>query len=274
MITKKEVSEALALSCVESYFLPWLKQYYDVVRLYGSSFVSLRQAFDDFAHGAEYQSYTTFPRLQDLAEVYGVVVHEYRTCTADEALESIQHQTPTDLWLMRVNQTFFAGFKRSAWREDHYICVDKNLHWINQYPLSEGTFDEVRFADVYDGAVCVYKVGDLTAVPPDTVRRQYGTQAFGAIRLPDSPEALVSAVGILRMSRKRLEKYYESDAHVRRLLHEEVAALDKLYFLWQLYRLKERDKEERDREEAYGALHDGIAGIADLEKKIAEALNR
>ena len=52
MITKKEISETLSLSCVENYFLAWLNRYYDVTKLYGNSSISLKQAFDDFANGA------------------------------------------------------------------------------------------------------------------------------------------------------------------------------------------------------------------------------
>ena len=97
MIEKKEISEALALSCVESYFLAWLNKYYDVSELYGYSFISLKQAFDDFAHGAMYQNYCYLPRLQDVAEEYGVVRHEYHSCSVKEALKLLKTQSEEDL---------------------------------------------------------------------------------------------------------------------------------------------------------------------------------
>ena len=53
MITKREITEALALSCVESYFLAWLAKRFDVSKLYGESFVPIGQVFDDFAQGAK-----------------------------------------------------------------------------------------------------------------------------------------------------------------------------------------------------------------------------
>ena len=49
---------------------------------------------------------------------------------------------------MHVNEAFFAEYKRKAWREDHYICVDGSLCWLNQYPLSEGRFTEERLKEV------------------------------------------------------------------------------------------------------------------------------
>ena len=33
--------------------------------------------------------------------------------------------------------------------------VDKELNWLNEYPLSEGKFTEEEFGEIYDGAVCV-----------------------------------------------------------------------------------------------------------------------
>ena len=145
MITKKDISETLALSCVESYFLAWLKRYYDVSKLYGNSFVSLKQVFDDFSHGAMYQNYCYIPRLQDVAEEYGIVTHEYFVCSAEKALEILKKQSDTELYLIRVNTAFFTDYKRASWREDHYICVNEKLEWINQYPLSNGIFDEKNF---------------------------------------------------------------------------------------------------------------------------------
>ena len=48
-ITKKDVMEALGLSCVENYFLAWLKQYYDVTKLYRYSFIGIDELFQSFS---------------------------------------------------------------------------------------------------------------------------------------------------------------------------------------------------------------------------------
>ncbi len=272
MITKKEISEVLALSCVESYFLAWLQRYYDVRRLYGESFITLKQVFDDFSHGAMYQNYCYIPRLQDVAEEYGVVKHEYHTCSAKEAISILRRQAEADLYLIRVNTAFFTNYKRSSWREDHYICVDQNLKWINQYPLSEGEFTEERFAEIYDGAICCYKLNDSSIDIPDCVKLEYCVQSFDVKALPNSLGDLESAVGILRVSRKRLEKYYESNTRVCALLHEENLCMDKIYFDIHLRALKELRKEGFDRAKAYSELYEKIVEIVELEKNISEAL--
>ena len=272
MINKKEISEALALSCVESYFLAWINRYYEVSNLYGNSFISLKQVFDDFSHGAMYQNYCYLPRLQDIAEEYGVVKHEYHACSAKEALELLKVQADDDLYLIRVNTAFFTGYKRSSWREDHYICVNRNLEWINQYPLSEGGFTEKQFMEVYDGAVCVYKMEDGTVDLPDYVSWQYTTQDFDVQELPGSLGALESAIGVLRVSRKRLEQYYSANMKVKTLLREEITCMDKIYFDVHLRRLKEIKKEEVDKVKAYSDLYQKIVYIIDIERKISGAL--
>lgn len=272
MINKKEISEALALSCVESYFLAWLNRYYEVSNLYSNSFISLKQAFDDFSHGAMYQNYCYLPRLQDIAEEYSVVKHEYRACSVKEALELLRNQADDDLYLIRVNTAFFTDYKRSSWREDHYICVNRNLEWINQYPLSEGTFTEERFMEVYDGAVCIYRMEDRTMTLPDYATLQYTMQDFDVQELPNSLGALESAIGVLRVSRKRLEQYYSANAKVKALLREEITYMDKIYFDVHLRRLKEIKKEEVDKVKAYSDLYQKIVYIIDIERKISGAL--
>lgn len=114
MSSKKELSETLGLSCVEKYFLAWLGRYYDVRRLYGNSFVSIGQVSNDFSRGATYENYCHIPRLQDIAEEYGVVRHSYQLCETSEALKKICAQTSDELCLIRVNTRFFLNFKRSS----------------------------------------------------------------------------------------------------------------------------------------------------------------
>ena len=272
MVTKKEISETLALSCVENYFLAWLNRYYDVTKLYGNSFISLKQVFDDFSNGAMYQNYCHLPRLQDIAEEYGVIEHSYNSCSAKDAVELLQRQSEDDLCLVRVNTDFFTGYKRSSWREDHYICINGKLEWVNEYPLSEGKFTEKRFVEIYDGAVCVYKIKDTEIDLPDFASIQFKTQDFDVKDLPNNLGALESAIGILRVSRKRLERYYVKNENVYKLLNAEIACMDKIYFDIHLRRLKEIKKEEIDKIRAYSDLYQKIVYIFEIEKKVAEAL--
>lgn len=272
MITKKEVLEALALSCVENYFLAWIGHYYDTSKLYANSFVSLKQVFNEFSHGARYENYEGIPRLQDLAEEYGLVTHTYKNCSGKEALDYLKLQRGDELCLVRVNAKFFAGCKRVAWRDDHYIYVNQGLEWINQYPLSEGVFAKNRFLEVYDGVLCCYQLAEKHVSIPDRVLLQYSNQDFDINNVPQGLEALESAIGILRMSRKRLQKYYENNIFVADLLGKENKCLDKLHFYIHFQRLKGALGEEKEKIKIYSLVYQEIERLIVLEKEIARGL--
>lgn len=272
MLNKKELSETLGLSCVEKYFCAWLSKFTDITKLYGDSFIAIGQVFDDFALGATYQNYCYMPRLQDVAEDCEMVMHEYIPCSASDAVKLLESASSNALCLMRVNTSFFTDFKRSSWREDHYVCVDGDLKWINEYPLSEGVFTQERFAQVYDGALCVYKFCGEGETPPDCATQAIISQVLNSADVPRSLAAAESAVGILRITRKRLEKFYFAKESVRKVFNEENKLLDKIYFDICLRRLKEQRKQRIDTEQAYKEICEDISKILKFEKNIAEEL--
>ena len=276
VLSKKELTEALYLSCVENYFLAWLGRYYGLEKLYGASFVGLGQVFDDFSCGATYENYCAIPRLQDVAEEYGIVRHEYVACDAAAAVKIIKMQPTETLCLARVNTNFFIGYKRASWREDHYICLDGELNWINQYPLSEGRFSYERFCEVFDGAVCIYRTADLQVVPPDQISGAIAAQKFSDIRLPGRLGSIESAIGVLRVTRKRMARYYAEYEKAASLLQSETALLDEIYFMLRLKAIKEKQAEEKDkallRAKTMEALQEPLQKVFEFEKQLAEVL--
>ena len=272
MITKKELSESLSLSCVESYFLAWLSRNYNVSQLYGYTYIGLKQVLKDFSHGANYESYCYIPRLQDVAEEYGVVTHEYRVCSAEEAINLLHEQSEHGLYLIRVNTAFFSDFKRAAWRDDHYICVNSNLEWVNEYPLSSGQFSEERFMEVYDGAVCIFSPCDLTVEISDSRPMWDSEDDLEVNSIPRDLHELESAVGILRVSRKRLEQYYRTSVIVREILHEENKSLDKLYFNIRLRFIRSSKKETIDNVKLNSEFYNILMDVIEKEKLIAEEI--
>ncbi len=265
MLNKFQISGALGLSCVEYYFLAWIAQYYSVEKLYAQSFVPIKKVFDDFANGAEYARYDALPRVQDTAERCCIVEHSFMNLTAKQAMKIIPTQGYDDLCLVRVNDRFFENSKRRAWRDDHYICVDKALAWVNEYPLSVGKFAESEFERVYDGAVCCYFLKDLHAEPKDDPTQKLREQDFGGINTDIDLAALVSALGILRVSRKRLELFYKSRERVRALFEEENALLDRLYMETSLKRVR--------KQQGGNEISRKLNTVIEIEKAIAEALN-
>lgn len=265
MVTKRAVSDALGLSCVEYYFLAWLSQYYQVERLYAQSFVPVKQVFEDFAHGSRYESYGGIPRVQDTAERYDITGHGFYEVPADKARKQIATQGRDELCVVRVNDAFFENSKRRAWRDDHYVAADGKLGWVNEYPLSDGTFTESEFDRMYGGAVCMFFLKDLKAEPNDEVTDKIAGQDFDGINTDISAEAFERALGILRVTRKRLQRFYRNNTRVKDILSEENMLLDRLYFTACIKRIKKQ---------AYGKteIADGIDRIVQKEKQTAEAV--
>ena len=75
IITKKDLSSALYLSCVENYFRAWISKYYSVEKLYSNSFISMKEVLSAFYCGASYENYSAIERIQETAERNGVVNH-------------------------------------------------------------------------------------------------------------------------------------------------------------------------------------------------------
>ena len=274
MITKNDLSEVLGLSCVEKYFLSWLDKITDITKLYGFAFVSLNQVFNDFSYGATYQHYGFLPRLQDVAEEYGIVSHEYIPCSTFDAMEILKKASDDILCLMRVNTSFFTDFKRSSWREDHYICVNGCLEWVNEYPLSTGKFTAQRFKEVYDGALCLYSSADPTAEIPDNVTTMFSVQDCNVNRFPFGLDNLESAIGILRVTRRRMAKFFEKNEKVAHALREEIALLDKLFFDIRLRQLKEKKGEKTDKNKLYAELCEKIQAVIAVEKRAMEIFQK
>lgn len=265
MLTKKELADTLGLSCVEKYFLAWLGKNYNINNLYVRSFVGLNKLFDAFAHGATYENYCDIERLQDLAEEYGIVNHKYILCRADKAIDIIAQKKEDELLLIRVNTRFFLNFKRSSWREDHYICVEKDLYWINEYPLSEGKFDRSEFEKIFDGAICIYSLGNLNAIPSGGIGSAVCNQSFNA--LPEiSLRKFEGALGILRITRKRMLMVPYIPAKAKEILSDEIKIADKLYFSARMKQLKAGSGEELQ----LVVTENDLKTIIEYEKKIQE----
>ena len=275
MITKRDLAATLHLSCVENYFLAWLGKVYDIANLYGNSFIGVGKLFDDFCRGATYESYHQIPRIQEIAEKYGIVKHEYQRCSAKESLRLLREQPQSTLCLVRVNANFFASYRRAAWREDHYICIDKDLFWLNQYPLSEGKYEYEQFCRVFDGSILLFKLDNLNVVPPDMMSEAICTQKIKKIQLPNGLKEIESAIGILRVTRKRMAVYYSSKEALLPLFEREIKLLDEIYFLLRMMQIKGVDMElgrEELRQKGLPKLRISLQNIYLSEQKIREVL--
>jgi hypothetical protein len=228
-MNKNDLVDQLNLSCVENYFLAWLSKYYDISKLYGLEFRSAVDILDDFSHGATYENYYKISRIQDIAKDYKLINKMIFSSNAYDALSIIENLDDNSLCLMKVNNLFFEKLPRSPWRDDHFIVFDSNLNWVNQYPLSKGSFTYGDYVRSYDNLLLIYQINDLTISITDKVSKEIKTQDLKLKDIPSKLSDLESAVGILRITRKRLKEYYKDNILAYTVLTEEVDLLDKLY---------------------------------------------
>ena len=71
----QDISWAPALSCVEYYFIAWLKRFFPVEKLYPRTIVSYAEA-ERLIMEHNYENIKKIERVQDIAEQYGIVEHE------------------------------------------------------------------------------------------------------------------------------------------------------------------------------------------------------
>ena len=258
-MTEKSILPLLpALSCVERYCLAWIKQYCDEIKCYGHSFIALKQCLDDFSNGAKYETYETIPRIQEVLEEAGMIEHRY--ISDKKIFEAIKRAEPNDLCLMKVNDQFFELYKRRAWRADHYINIDGDFHYINEYPLSNGTLTEEEVSRYYGGAIIIFRMRNPEASITEKNTEKILEQEFTDISLPREMKAIEDATGVLRISRKRMRLFYGNAEGLSGLFDEELSILDKLYLSARMYQIK--------RKESDGFISDNFNRVIEIEKLV------
>lgn len=263
MLSKKDLTEVLSLSCVESYYLAWLKKYFDISNLYGQYFRSVKEIMNDFSNGSIYENYYQIPKMQDIAEELGITKHRFYKCDFKETVSLITNNNSNNLCLIKVNSHFFKNYKRVPWREDHYICVYLDLNWINQYPLSSGVFTYEDLEKCFDGTLIIYELNNSKIILDENIKNKIINQDINNIKIPFVNNSFLDAVGILRITRKRLLLYFKDNLELVNLLALYINYLDKIYIQIRLLILK------NEKEINY---LDYLNAIIDYEKKIIEVL--
>lgn len=204
-MTINEIGKVHALSCVEAYFGAWVKDYAELPALYAESYLPWGEIVTAFeTPTVRYANFPYLPRIQDLAERYGMVTHR-----RERGLP--QRRSDGDLVLLYANEKFFS--KQKPWRGDGCIAAeitDRSIKYFNEYPLESGEIPRAEFEDKFIGESLVYSFSGTDAVPergasllqsPRAARAPYGAD-FTLQRLRD-------AIGILRISRRRTAEWLD-----------------------------------------------------------------
>ena len=238
MLSKKDLTEVLSLSCVENYYLAWLKQYFDISILYGQYFHSVKEIMSDFINGAIYENYYQIPKMQDVAEELGITKHHFYKCDLKESISLLTNTNSNKLCLIRLNSHFFKNYKRVPWREDHYVLIDSNLNWLNQYPLSSGVFTYDDLEKYFDGTLIIYELNNLKINIEENIKSKIANQDVNNIQIPFTNNSFLDAIGILRITRKRLLEFFKDNLELFNILDLEVKYLDKIYLQIRLLNIK------------------------------------
>ena len=263
------LTNALSISCVENYFLTWASALFDVRMLYGKSYVPMRQVLTDFCEAnAQFERYGKPERLQDVAEQRGLTTH----VLSRELPATIDKN---ELLLVRVNLRFFKNAKQLPWRDDHYIWLygkcSKKFAYANNYPLSQGELCENELRDVFGGSVLrfTYRGGlcadSLQAAVQQDIGFLTGQECTFCGADTTNLTALRNALGILKISRKRLlawleylaeNNYIDLDARLKQEVLRQIHAIESLYLQVELQAVRKR-KDKAANEAALAKIWEG-----------------
>ncbi len=131
------------LSCIENYFLYTLKaENFPYEYLYYKSYIPLWKIVKSFVAGAKYESFYTIQRLHSVAaENNFITIFNYNE---SNLINFEKH----DYNCIMLNLEFIkAKYKRTPWRNDHYILVankisDNKYTFINDNPRDIGEITE------------------------------------------------------------------------------------------------------------------------------------
>lgn len=211
------------LSCVEDYFVAWLMENrVQVPLLYCESFISTANALENLST-QEFAYFNGFPRLQQTAQRLGLTTHQ--------RLQQTPPLVCGNLTLAQTKKEFFKGVGQLPWREDHYIrlqCMpdtgsDKQVQYINSYPLSSGVLLKEDFARVLSGNYLVYSMQSQAASGlEDAYAAQISKMATYKENYTALPtmKTLRDVLLVLKISRQRMTDWFAMQKG-----HHEISAL-------------------------------------------------
>ena len=192
------------LSCVEHYFLAWLKKTEDIRPLFVGSFAEAEAVARYFAAGGTYAAYDGIERLQDLSERLGVTAH----CRSGSPPRGDE-----PLALMRVNLSFFTEAE-----------LKERFGGVSLFFRVCGAPDRRAYAAERERAL-------------ERMRKTPDIRGMDALE----GRALRDAVGVLRVSRARVLQWLSAEGYgAPSSLREEIDLLDALYFRLEAARLRNK----------------------------------
>lgn len=262
---KEDLCAVQYISCVEAYFGAWIKDRVSLGALYSESFLSWEEIHDEFMRGEiTYATFSGIRRLQDFAESVGLIKHEMKKSWLIQA-----DFTMNDLTLLRVKNDFCP--QRKAWRDDHYIAIEKytnkKITYLNQFPLEERAVSTEEVKRSWDGMCLVYRNDNIYAKDmfSEIARRQEKhishIEKQGISQEITDIVQLRDAIGILRVSRRRTLEWLH--------WYSNEFKCDNLYYV-----VDSMKRQLRAADQAYLQLHMALVRSQNMTKDILQNIVR
>lgn len=215
ILLSKEILEGLpAISCVENYILGYLKaNNVDFELLFYKSYVDFYDIVYSFCiKNTKYIDDVLVERVQDIAKSLELIDISWKNkldlCDICENFE----------WLIGVKPDAFEDlYGKKAWREDHYAYIKRldsnNYYYLNDNPRDQKTITYDQLRNLHNGEGIRFSLlksnlnRDELFEKSIALLTSYETPKDNIAEI-DSIVDIRDAVGILRMTRTRMARFY------------------------------------------------------------------
>jgi len=246
-IDKTRFNNISSLSCVESYFLYILDiENYSYKHLYSHSYEGFNEickAF--FDEGMSYAYYNGVPRLQDVAQRFGLV--ELKGVEIPELFAALELD---GYCCVKTKPSYIKNrYNSLMWRDDHYILLTEYTgefwSFLNDTPRDTGKLTNSEILEAYNGKMLIIRIlKEITEEIKESLLLDFRTALSQKVKpyalcTIDNVIAARDAIGVLRVLRRRLHEYCSLYTDCE-FMFEYLRELDKQYSLLEYMRLRNK----------------------------------
>ncbi|MFF2483004.1 hypothetical protein [Paenibacillus sp. NPDC058071] len=258
------LNSSLGISCIENHYMAVLmKNDFPYHAVYYKSFIPVINVVVDFMkNGSSYAYYRGLERLQYTGKQLGLAqTKAYENLDFEKVKQMLETELTVKRLpiLMRVDASKIDNVADLPWREDHFIMIfgirDEKVLLMDDFPKRVFEMDFSQLQSAYNDEIILFELlpsnkirqnaYEQLLIEIQAARIAYDAHAFEqmleSISL-DNLSALRDAVGILKISRRRMESLAaslgEQGASLLNELNEANRLTEKLYNAIELYRLR------------------------------------
>ena len=216
-VDRSSFDEILGLTCIENYVLAVLAKCLNHTYLYYDSFVEVADVIEEiFGKKVGFAFFRIIPRVHKSAMADGII--SYQSVDLDSICDAIDF---VSYCCLEVKPDWFSSrYGTTAWRDDHYIMIEKRTgreyYFINDNPRDDGVMDEDEVVTLFAGSLFLFRVEDASIdcrreVFLDRMKNKLNSAVLGRDVLDlchgHTLAQLRDFLGVLKISRKRMEAF-------------------------------------------------------------------